>query len=100
MKTKNRSGEREKLEWTDEDVLSSGSVRARITSATKRSGHKLYSVDFFREYNERRSNHFRPADINDVAQLVGEVKIWIEADEGEHRANRENRSKRNANRSM
>lgn len=79
----NPSQELEKLEWVDEDILSCGAVRAKITSATKRSGHKLYSVSFFREANERRSAHFRVTDMRDIAWLTESVKYWIQADEAE-----------------
>lgn len=79
----NQSGLREKLDWIEETVIEHGQVRASITSATKTSGQKLYSVNFFKEYNERRSGHFRPVDLGSLTKAIADVDIWIEADKGE-----------------
>lgn len=89
------SQDREKLEWRDEEVISSGAARAQITSATKRNGHKLYSVNFYREFNERRSGHFRVSDMTDIASISSQVKSWIESDEFENNASRDRSPREN-----
>lgn len=74
---------RPKLEWKDEDTLQQGNARAQLTSAVTQRGDKLYSVNFFKEYNGRRSGHFRHRDLDDVSALCEQVQHWIQADQDE-----------------
>lgn len=81
---KDDTGQPEKLNWKVEEVLSSGAVRAEITSALKRSGHKLYSIVLFREVGHGgRTKFFRTLDVKDIQQVVEEARLWVQADQGE-----------------
>ena len=81
------------LNWTIEETFEQGSVRVEITSAAKQNGGgKLYSIVFGRVFNERTSKFFRPPDLEIVAKLSEEARLWIQADQGEH-ANDQSRRK-------
>lgn len=86
--------ERQALEWTEEDVLEKNNLCVKITSS-RIKGKKIHSYQLGRVMRDGEQKFarffFRGIDINDMKNLLEEVRLWIQADIDEERGNNKNK---------
>ena len=73
------SGGRQALHWEHETTLRRNEVRCDITSASFGGDRRGYSVVIARQMDERVSKFLRPQDVDDLVDLLHEVKDFLDA---------------------
>lgn len=75
----NSGGGRQALHWEHETTLCRNEVRCDITSASFGGDRRGYSVVIARQMDERVSKFLRPQDVDDLVELLVEVKDFLDA---------------------
>lgn len=74
-----RNGDgRQTLQWDHETTIRSGEVRCDITSAAFGGGRRGYSVVIARQMDDRISKFLRPQDIEDLENILPQLKDYID----------------------